>query len=484
MDSVRTGPLKIWQMRNRALTTFLLAIILLYGGALRFAGQNWDDFSHTHPDELFLTLLVLPNIGGQNSFTDDADNFPEQQILVRRESNGIQQRDDDLNSPHQPWRPARFSAVEARPMVLATWREHRDSETSTAQNALLDHAVDALLIDNGPAPESEAIIRSDRLTSVDLQSMRCRHVHPHSNGVGGYFDARCSPLNPHNAGHGFFVYGTLPLLLAHYGSEFVRAATDAGWPLFDFQGGHLVWRGISMIFDMLSILAVFALGTRIHNRWVGLLAAAFYASAPLAIQKAHFGTVNAIAAFFVILALYFAVRVQQRGGLTRYLLFGIACGLAVASRINLAPLAGIISLSAAVQAMPAFDRRLAPRERRAILARHLAGLLLAGFGAFLTFRVCNPYAFTGPGFFGLLPNEAAATWLSRLGGRRFRIIRQLAGLVVPPSSMSPGLAVWGWALSFGALGWFGCLGGYSCLRNRPAATTNLILDSSGRRYLL
>ena len=30
---------------------------------------------------------------------------------------------------------------------------------------------------------------------------------------GGYFDASCSPLNPNNRGHSFYVYGTLPMFL-------------------------------------------------------------------------------------------------------------------------------------------------------------------------------------------------------------------------------------------------------------------------------
>ena len=124
-----------------------------------------------------------------------------------------------------------------------------------------------------------------------------------------------------------------------------------------------------MIFDVLTILLVFALGSRIHNRWVGLLAALFYAAAPLAIQKAHFGTVNAVSSFLVALALYYAVGVQQRGKMGSYLMFGVACGAAVASRINLAPLAGIVIIAAFVQAIPAFDGRLNREERIRIVTR-------------------------------------------------------------------------------------------------------------------
>lgn len=477
-------------MRTKALTALLLAAILIYGGALRFVGQNWDDFSHTHPDELFLTLLVLPNIGGHNAFTNDEIHFPALQLLVRSDSTEIHSRDDLRNLPYSQLGVLRDSfAAKASNWLIDADRIHVFDDIQSAQNALHARLVHSLLVESRRSPDLEGVIKADLLSSAELQAMRCRHLNPASNGVGGYFDTACSPLNPHNAGHGFFVYGTLPLLLAHYASDYVRTQTVQDSNTFDFQGGHLVWRAISMIFDILSIVVVFALGTRLHNRWVGLLAALFYAAAPLAIQKAHFGTVNAIAAFFVVLSLYFAAQVQQRGKLQPYLLFGIACGLAVASRINLAPLAGIILIPALVQALPAFDRRLSQQERAAIAARHLAGLLLAGLGAFLAFRICNPYAFSGPGFFGLLPNER---WLANLA----QVSRGVSGAQDYPPLwqwlarsplvyISKDLLFWGMGLSFGVLagvGWFWAA--YRTLHNRPAATANLVLIVWIGGYLL
>ncbi|MCY3977747.1 MAG: glycosyltransferase family 39 protein [Chloroflexi bacterium] len=468
-------------MRKKVLTAFLLVSILIYGGALRFVGQNWDDFSHTHPDERFLTLLVLPNLGGGNMYTEDEARFPEQFILVLRDSTAARSQEDILNQPDIQLGAVRDSfAVDASQWLAPQKRIQVFDDFASAQIALLARHVDALLVGRFLLPDSDAITFAESLSSVDLQSLRCRHYHPASAGVGGYFDTRCSPLNPHNAGHGFFAYGTFPLLLARFGSEFIRAATDADLLFFDFQGGHLVWRGFSMIFDILSILVVFAIGARIHNRWVGLMAAAFYAAAPLAIQKAHFGTVNAIASFFVILALYCAVRAQQRGRLPLYFFFGIACGTAVACRINLAPLAGVIVVSAAFQAMPAFDSHLSRSQRQSILVHQLAGLLLAGIGAFLAFRIFNPYAFNGPGVFGLLPNER---WIANLAAAG----RGATGLPDSPPNwqwvarspfvyISRDLLFWGMGLSFGVLGWVGwAWSAYRILRNRPRATENLAL---------
>ena len=108
--------------------------------------------------------------------------------------------------------------------------------------------------------------------------------------------------------------------------------------------------------------------------------------------------------------------------ITRY--FGLCCGCALASRINVAPLAGLIVLAAVPRALPLLQAR-SPLPRA--LRRDGAGLLLAGGLTLLIFRVLNPYAFSGPGFFGLAPNPR---WLEDIGEAR----RLVSGLVdFPPN---------------------------------------------------
>lgn len=468
-------------MRKSLLAAILLGLILVYGGSLRHVGQNWDDFSHIHPDERFLTLFVLPQLGGSNSFTVDQEQFPDQQIIIPVEG-ALARALEDIRA-----------AASARVGVIsgslgndaASWLGFANRMVAydsyvAAERALLSQEVDALIVGKAQKPSDEALVTSaGDISSVTLQESRCAALYPQSNGIGGYFDARCSHLNPHNSGHGFYVYGAFPLFLAHFSSEVIQQGTNAGLPFFDFQAGHLVWRGVSMFFDLLTILLVFALGSQLHNRWVGLLAALFYAAAPLAIQKAHFGTVNAVTSCLVTLAIYFAVRAQQRGKLRSYLLFGCACGLAVASRINIAPLAGIIIIVALTRSMPAFDRHICSAERSRILARQFLGLLLAGLSAFVAFRIFNPYAFEGPGFFGILPNHR---WLANLAD----VSRGVAGLQdYPPNwqwvARSPlihsfkDMIFWGMGLSFGVLGWLGvCWSAYGLIRNRKGALANII----------
>ncbi len=45
------------QTQNRVIL-LLLAVILIWGAYLRFVGINWDDYTHIHPDERFLTGLT------------------------------------------------------------------------------------------------------------------------------------------------------------------------------------------------------------------------------------------------------------------------------------------------------------------------------------------------------------------------------------------------------------------------------------------
>ena len=89
-------------------------------------------------------------------------------------------------------------------------------------------------------------------------------------GFGEYFDAAKSTLNPVNRGHGFYVYGTLPMFMARfavqwiYGHSGFNEMTDVGRPL-------------SALADLLTVLLVYAIAARQYDRRVGILAAAFTA---------------------------------------------------------------------------------------------------------------------------------------------------------------------------------------------------------------
>ena len=265
-------------------------------------------------------------------------------------------------------------------------------------------------------------------TAGDEQARRehlagCMERYPQGAGAGPYFDAECSALNPHNVGVGTYVYGTLPLFLARMAGEQLAQLTGddthAG-----FYGLHLVWRSLSALAETAVILVVYLTGAALFERRTALLAAALYTVTVFSIQQAHFGTVDAITNLFCALGLLLAVQARQRGRLAAYALFGLLCGCAMAGRINAAPLAGLIVLAAAPRIWSRWRRG---ESLLSLPGRDGVGLLLAGALALLTFRVLNPYAFSGPGFFGLAPNPR---WLADIGEARSLVSGQVD---IPPN---------------------------------------------------
>ena len=61
-----------------------------------------------------------------------------------------------------------------------------------------------------------------------------------------YWDTANSPLNPHNRGNGYYVYGTLPMFLTRYAVEWLYHRSG-----FDVMTN--VGRGLSALFDLGTI---------------------------------------------------------------------------------------------------------------------------------------------------------------------------------------------------------------------------------------
>ncbi|MEP7292128.1 MAG: glycosyltransferase family 39 protein, partial [Chloroflexota bacterium] len=393
--------------RSNLLVGVLLVLVMLIGGYFRFVGLNWDDFTHLHPDERFLTG-VAATLGGS------------------------------LN------------------------------------------------------PSG-----SDAARSLQIES--CLQRYPDSVGKGSYFDAYCSTLNPLNSlsSTGLYVYGTLPLLITRGAGEvMVRASewlahnvlansdpsliTYNGSQWVSYDGIHLVWRFLSALSEMAVIVLVFLIGVKLHDKWIGLLAALFYSAAVFSIQMAHFGTVDAMASFFAMLSVWFAIKVQRDGHLLDYALFGIAFGCSVASRINLVPIAALIAVAALLQLLPIFESRVAPGERTRTLLYHGGGLLLAAFLALLVFRLFNPYAFQGPGFFNLSLDDR---WLGNMSTAQ----SLNAGVQDSPPNFQwasripylyplTNMVLWGLGLPLGIFGWLAwAVALYRMLRGKPGALQNTLL---------
>lgn len=286
--------------------------------------------------------------------------------------------------------------------------------------------------------------------------------------LGQYFDTATSGLNPHNVGHGFYVYGTFPVIATRYLAQLIFG--QSGW-----QESLQVGRVLSTLVDLLTVILVYLIGRRVFNRKIGVLGAAFSALAVMQIQQAHFYTVDSFAASFSTLALYFAVLLatlpasangspgEQKPGLhwlksetlTASAWFGFAVGLAMACKVNTAPVAVLLPAAWLVRWFKFKKEQQGPLV--GLIARDL---LIGGVIAFLTFRVLQPYAFSGPGFFGILPNER---WIQNLKD----LAAQTSGDVDFPPALQwarrpvtfslQNMVLWGMGLPLGLLSWTGFL---------------------------
>ena len=256
------------------------------------------------------------------------------------------------------------------------------------------------------------------------------------DSLSAYLDTAHSPLNPYNHGYGFFVYGTLPLFLTRAVGEALDAGlgpppsptarllaplligipADQCWAgAFSSAGSRMIGRALAALFDLGGLVFVFLSGRRLWERWTGLLAALLYALSVLPIQQAHFYTVDATANFFVAATIYLAITAAQTGHWLAFALAGLTTGLGMACKISVWPLALVVALAGSVRVWAELrgrgDAEIPASPRHRVSPSPLPLIFFSGVIAAVAFRLAQPYAFTGPGFFGLHLNEQ---WLANM----------------------------------------------------------------------
>ncbi|MCA9896279.1 MAG: hypothetical protein KC615_25020, partial [Anaerolineae bacterium] len=217
---------------NALIVLPLLLLVVLLGGYFRFNSLNWDDFSDMHPDERFLTRSSLPLIGGRLEFTPDSAVPPQKVIVTYANTNfydGVSLSFDTtsrigtidgtftvdairwtygidrvMTYPNETAAATALANGEIAALVM--------DETVTSVFLIVDENTGAAYLNIEGTPQVQII---DTLSSEEIQQSRCLERYPETGGIGGYFDTECSPYNPHNAGTGFYAYGTLPVLMAH-----------------------------------------------------------------------------------------------------------------------------------------------------------------------------------------------------------------------------------------------------------------------------
>jgi len=225
--------------------------------------------------------------------------------------------------------------------------------------------------------------------------------------LGNLLDPARSGLNPRSVNpetgeYREFAYGALPLFVTDLAAALVSRLSGENWNAPD--RAYLVGRSLSVLFDTATVLVVFALGSRVFGRRVGLLGAAFAALAPMSIQLAHFFTTDSWLTFFVALCLLAAVRAAEEGDGGWFAATGACFGLAMATKGSVFTLAGVLGAAA----LYAGWRRYRGGEALSRLAGWVVGrLAIGGAAAVAAFALFEPYALVRPGIYLFSINQQA-----------------------------------------------------------------------------
>jgi len=271
--------------------------------------------------------------------------------------------------------------------------------------------------------------------------------------AGDYFDTANSTLNPANRGHVFFVYGDLPVILTRYATGWFFE--DTGWDNILKTG-----RGLSALLDLLTVMLVFLILERLAGWKVAAVGGLLSAASVLPIQQSHFFTSDTFSTFFTTLAIYIGVLlVSEPDGarpndiLKLCLWYGLAVGLAMSCKINTALVAFLLPAALILRLA-----RLPRRELESWWPRLLMYAFAAGGVALLVFRLGQPYAFSGPGFFDISIDDG---WIDSIR----ELATQSAGDVDFPPALQwadrnhlfslKNMVLWGLGLPLGIVAWAG-----------------------------
>jgi hypothetical protein len=306
------------------------------------------------------------------------------------------------------------------------------------------------------------------------------------NSLADYFNTRISSISP------YIRYGLDGNKIADGPDNRLRWGQ---WPIIMIRGlgeltgntGYdeirLMGRYFSATLDTLSVILILWIGWQLYGGWVGLAGAMLSALTVMQIQQSHFMTVDNFSTIFAVLAMICAVQVAKRPCLVRLIredghplsyqpswsgigcviLFGISFGMAVASKINLLPLGGMILIAVFISIADLKLRDRRDLSRIAIFSALL--LLIAGLVSVMTFRITQPMSFRAvqgdTTFFTLQLNP---DWIESIKVAQMESNGIGGG---PPSEQWAGrmlveyplmnMVVWGMGIPLGVSAWVGFL---------------------------
>lgn len=153
---------------------------------------------------------------------------------------------------------------------------------------------------------------------------------------------------------------------------------------------YLICRAVSIFLGVCTVAATYGLGRDAYrSRAVGLVASATLATCLLHVRDSRFATVDVPMTFFIVMSLWFAVRVSRRWRLMDFVLSGAFAGFATATKYN----AGLAILGVAMASLLALRTRTETEdgEERPDRVTLSIRLVLAGVVMSAVFAVCTPF---------------------------------------------------------------------------------------------
>ncbi len=270
-----------------------------------------------------------------------------------------------------------------------------EASTRIKRISSVEHRLKAALVPAlGTALVLGCVLRFVGLTRGDFEDgTSFYHFHPDQQTLIDAAQRLRNPTDPP-----LTAYGLLPIYLA--AGALKIGSTVAGYPadLATAPGQRLAVISVRTLSALLSCLTLWVLwvcGRRYFGRAAACIAVVVTAVAPLAVQQAHFYTVDSVFTLIVIAAVYAILVASERDELRLYLVCGVLVGAAGAVRLN-GLLTGLILLVIHLT-RPASDEKEAGIAGRLIARMRDPRLWLSGLAAAVTLVVIQPYIVTDPG---------------------------------------------------------------------------------------
>ncbi len=127
-----------------------------------------------------------------------------------------------------------------------------------------------------------------------------------------------------------------------------------GWQklaIFDARGRYtpttyMICRTISVLFGTLTLVLLYAIGTRLGGSRLGLLAAFFLSVVPWHLRQSVLFKADIALLFTIVLTFYLSLRAIERPTVRSFATTGVAIGLALSSKFNAGPVAVPLTVGA------------------------------------------------------------------------------------------------------------------------------------------